>query len=159
MLDVINRMYDHLEWADRRTLASLESAADPGADALAIYGHLLGSEHVWLSRLRRESAVLPVWPALSLADCARVAADNAAGFRALLGDMDAQWLAEQIPYVNSAGNAFRSTRQDILTHVALHGMYHRGQVALLVRRSGNEPVATDFIAFVRGAAAATRAAR
>ena len=46
---------------------------------------------------------------------------------------------------------------DILAHAVLHGSYHRGQVSLLVRDAGAQPQPTDFIAFVRGAPAATRA--
>ena len=38
----------------------------------------------------------------------------------------------------------------------LHGAYHRGQIALLLREGGAEPAPTDYIAFVRGAPAATR---
>jgi uncharacterized damage-inducible protein DinB len=33
--------------------------------------------------------------------------------------------------------------------VALHGSYHRGQIALLMRQGGGAPAATDYIAFVR----------
>jgi uncharacterized damage-inducible protein DinB len=40
--------------------------------------------------------------------------------------------------------------------VALHGSYHRGQIALLVRAGGSTPAPTDYIAFIRGAPAATR---
>ena len=54
----------------------------------------------------------------------------------------------------SAGQAFRSTLEDILLHVALHGAYHRGQLAMLVRDGHGEPAPTDYIAFVRGVAAA-----
>ncbi|MFQ5740386.1 MAG: DinB family protein [Acidobacteriota bacterium] len=35
--------------------------------------------------------------------------------------------------------------------------YHRGKVNLLLRQAGHAPAATDFIAFVRGAPAATEA--
>jgi uncharacterized damage-inducible protein DinB len=45
---------------------------------------------------------------------------------------------------------------DMLLHVALHGAYHRGQIALLVRAGGSTPSPTDYIAFIRGAPAATR---
>jgi uncharacterized damage-inducible protein DinB len=44
----------------------------------------------------------------------------------------------------------------MLVHVALHGQYHRGQVALLLRASGFEPATTDYIAWTRGVPAATR---
>jgi uncharacterized damage-inducible protein DinB len=53
--------------------------------------------------------------------------------------------------VNSAGQAFTSTVEDILLHVCLHGQYHRGQVALLLREAGAAPATTDYIAFARGA--------
>ena len=34
-------------------------------------------------------------------------------------------------------------------HMATHGAYHRGQVALLVRDAGADPLATDFIVYMR----------
>jgi len=40
----------------------------------------------------------------------------------------------------------------------MHGCYHRGQVAMLIRDGGGTPAPTDYIAFVRGAPAATRQA-
>jgi uncharacterized damage-inducible protein DinB len=44
----------------------------------------------------------------------------------------------------------------MLTHVAMHGSYHRGQIAAALRAGGDIPSPTDYIAFVRGAPAATR---
>jgi uncharacterized damage-inducible protein DinB len=44
----------------------------------------------------------------------------------------------------------------MLTHVTLHGAYHRGQIAASIRAGGDTPTATDYIAFIRGAPAATR---
>lgn len=118
---------------------------------------MLGAEHVWLARLRQRPAEAAVWPRLDLDGCDALAAATHAGFEALLAGLDAAALDRAIPYTNSAGVAFRSTPRDILLHVALHGCYHRGQVALELRQNGAEPQPTDYIAFVRGAPAATRA--
>ena len=38
----------------------------------------------------------------------------------------------------------------------MHGSYHRGQVAMLLRQSGAEPLPTDYIVFVRGVPAAAQ---
>ena len=38
---------------------------------------------------------------------------------------------------------------DILTHIATHGGYHRGQVAKAIGRAGGTSVNTDFMQFVR----------
>jgi uncharacterized damage-inducible protein DinB len=153
---VLERLFAHLRWADSRTLAALRAAPAPPAKALEVYSHILGAEHVWLSRLRQEPATAKVWPDGNLEECSALADANHAELAALLATLDGATLDGEVPYTNSAGLAFRSTRLDILIHVALHGCYHRGQVALLVRESGAEPEPTDYIAFVRGAPAATR---
>jgi uncharacterized damage-inducible protein DinB len=44
---------------------------------------------------------------------------------------------------------FQTPIKDLLMHVALHGSYHRGQIAQALRLAGGEPVNTDFITFVR----------
>jgi len=45
-------------------------------------------------------------------------------------------LDRRVPYRNSRGAAFDSRVEDILLHVAMHGSYHRSQVALVVRTAG-----------------------
>ena len=146
-----------MRWADERTLAALRAAAPaPPADALALYAHILGAEHVWLTRLEGRLARVAVWPEFSLDECEAVAKRNHAGFDTLLGGLDDEAVTRTINYTNSAGQSFDSRIDDILLHTALHGMYHRGQVALLLRRQGFVPEPTDYIGFVRGAPAATR---
>jgi len=164
MLETLRRLLGHLRWADERALAALRAAKPLPAQALEIYAHVLGAESVWLARIqahrtpgtRATHPALAVWPMLSLEQCVPHAEDIHADFARLLRDLPAADLATEIPYTNSAGQAFRSRLDDILLHVFLHGSYHRGQVALLIRQGRSEPVPTDFIAFVRGVPAATR---
>ena len=154
--DHFSRLIAHLEWADQRTLTSLRSAANMPPKALETYSHILGSEHVWLSRINGMPPQLAVWPNLTLDDCARVSAENAAELRKLASSLTADALARAITYRNSAGDQFTSSLEDILTHVTMHGSYHRGQVASLIRAAGDTPAPTDYIFFTRGSPAATR---
>jgi uncharacterized damage-inducible protein DinB len=152
----LRRLFDHLEWADDRVLRSLREAPAIPPKALELFTHILGAEHVWLARLRQIPARLAVWPSLDLEQCTTVARENRDGYTSLLDELGADGLGQEIPYTNSAGASFRTPVDDILLHVALHGCYHRGQVAILLRQNGAEPLATDYIAFVRGAPAARR---
>ena len=156
MLDHLRRLFEHIAWADTRALNALRTAPNANGSALALLSHVLGAEEVWLARLEQRTPELAVWPALSLADAERVLGSNAAALRTYVAGLSASDLEREIPYVNSAGQHFRSTIADILLHIALHGSYHRGQVALLVREGGGEPAPTDYIAYVRGTPAATR---
>jgi len=154
----LDRLFAHLTWADRRVLTSLQEATAPPPRALELYAHVLAAEHVWLARLTAKVPVHPVWPDLTLLECAALSARNEALYGEFLRGLDATALARDVAYVNSAGQPFTSKVEDILLHVCLHGTYHRGQVALLLRQAGEPPLPTDFIAFVRGAPAATRGA-
>ncbi|MBI4499897.1 MAG: damage-inducible protein DinB [Gemmatimonadetes bacterium] len=155
MLEVLNRLLAHLCWADGAVLESFRSAL-PSARTLEIYAHILGAEHVWLSRLRQVKPRHVVWPTLDVAQCAVLVGENRDGYRDYLKGLNDSMLGSEVAYVNSAGQPFRSRVDDILLHVALHGSYHRGQVALLVRDAGAKPAPTDYIGFVRGVPAATR---
>ena len=51
--------------------------------------------------------------------------------------------------MNSKGEPYTSSVEDILTHVVFHGAYHRGQIAAKMRESGLEPAYTDYIHAIR----------
>ncbi len=156
-LHAIRRLFAHMRWADDRALQSLREA--PGRHvqrATELYGHILGAEQVWLARLRQAPPTVAVWPKLTVEECATLATETHHDWDAYLAGVSEAGLAAELAYVNSAGQAFRSTVEDVLLHVALHGAYHRGQVALTVRDGGGTPSPTDFIALARGAPAATR---
>ncbi len=153
----LERLFEHMSWADRAAAEAL-GAAPAAAEALELYAHVLGAELVWLARLEASAPAAAVWPRASLSECAALASRATEGYRTYLSALAARDLDRRVAYRNSAGQAFESRVEDILWHVALHGTYHRGQIALLLRQAGERPAATDYIAFVRGAPAATRQA-
>ena len=150
------RLFAHLAWADTRVLEGLRSAQSVLKSIMDLYSHILGSEHVWLSRINGRTPVHAVWPTLTLDECANLSAENIREYEKVLSATDTAGFARMITYRNSAGDQFTSSLEDIVTHVAMHGSYHRGQVAAWMRQSGETPTSTDYIAFARGAPAATR---
>ena len=153
----LDTLYRHLAWADHRVVESLGRAAVPDPSALELFAHVLGAEHVWLARIHARAPEVPVWPVLDLAGCAALACENADGYAALLRALEPGAEQRVVSYRNSRGDPYATTVEEILLHVAMHGSYHRGQIALLMRAGGAVPAASDFIAFVRGAPAAVRA--
>lgn len=152
----LSRLFDHLRWADAGVQASLTDAVNPPPHTLDLFAHVVAAEHVWLSRIGQVKPEVEVWPKLSLAQCLELATRNADEFSALVESLDDIGLDSGVTYRNSAGLEFTSSVRDILLHVALHGAYHRGQIAAAVRAGGDAPASTDYIAFVRGTPAARR---
>lgn len=153
---MIRRMVAHLEWADARALMALRAAKAPSDEVMELFAHVLGAEHAWIMRIRGVKPEVAVWPELELDAAEALAAANAAALSGLVASMDPVALDRMVSYRTSMGDAFSSSVADILIHVCLHGAYHRGQVALLLRKEDEEPNPTDFIAFTRGAPAAVR---
>lgn len=148
LLDHVRRLFEHMYWADDLVLGRLRGAPEPAA--VRLFAHVLGAERVWLTRLRGEdSRSLQVWPTLEVTACEQLAGSNREEFEEYLATLSPEALPQPFEYTNQQGDSFRSPRIDILTHVATHGTYHRGQIAQTLRATGHEPVNTDFIVWAR----------
>jgi uncharacterized damage-inducible protein DinB len=142
-------MFRSVAWADGRVVAALRECPAAQAEGLPLLAHLLAAEHVWLARLQGRQPRLPVWPQLTLDECDALVAENAAGYAAYLDGADDARSQAAIEYRNSLGEAFVTPAIDILTQVALHGAYHRGQIAKILGQAGVPAVGTDYITFIR----------
>jgi uncharacterized damage-inducible protein DinB len=151
-MDVIaslTRQFAYNAWANRQTLESLRAARSVPPRAAEVMAHLLAAEWVWLRRLGQSGPELAVWPALPLEECGRHLRDLSQVWRSYLGGLKPDDLGREVAYTNSKGERWANTVSDILAHLALHGPYHRGQIALLLGRAGEKPAHTDFIECVR----------
>jgi uncharacterized damage-inducible protein DinB len=156
---MLAKLFDHLTWADAQARNAIQQMPDAHADAArarTIYAHIAAAEHGWLARLEGRAAEHAVWPVMSIAAASALATETAARLRTLAASLDADELSREVTYRTSAGQEFTNTAADILAHVALHGSYHRGQLAMLVRQSGGQPVNTDYITFIRSVVAPPR---
>jgi uncharacterized damage-inducible protein DinB len=149
MKDLLVPLFGHMRWADGLVAAALQRDAVTDSDALRLFAHVLGTEHLWYARIHGHTPRLAVWPSLTASECVDLARENADAFDALLAGLDEDALQRVVHYRNSAGREFDNTVGDILTHVAMHGSYHRGQIAREMRRAGREPVYTDYIGYAR----------
>lgn len=148
-LPLLKSMYAHMAWANARVLEALRAAPGDDPQALERYAHILAAEHIWLSRIEGRVPRLAVFPELTLEQCATLSAENSEGYMRLLEREQGDSIERTQTYTNSAGASFTGRVVDILTQVALHGSYHRGQVAMMMRRSGGNPVSTDYILYAR----------
>ncbi len=161
MRSSLTRIWDHLAWSaarlDRRLAdAASEEVGLPGQEAheeaLRLLAHLVYAERIWLDRIAAGTSDHPVWPdpdhPPSLEAIRALQEGTLAEGRALLREAETD-LAQTVRYQNSSGTAFEAELGDLLLHVGLHGAYHRGQVARLLRQGGLEPVNTDYITWVR----------
>lgn len=147
MNDTLLRLVGHMRWADAQFADAL--AHDPPAEAVRLFAHVASVEHLWYARIRGEPQQHAVWPTLDVSQARDLAAEHADLFEQLVTISDDDALARVVAYRNSAGRDYRSPVGEIVTHVAMHGSYHRGQIARSLRQAGHQPPYTDYIQFSR----------
>lgn len=142
------RLFRYDRWANHEVAQAL-SRADAPAKSLGWMAHIVAAEALWLARIQKRPAPLPVWPKIESPELLKKVHDVHGDWHDFLEPLDDAALASTCDYTNSKGERFTSSVVDILMHVVMHSAYHRGQIAADMRASGIEPVYTDFIHAVR----------
>ncbi len=155
MKETLQRLFAHMKWADEQVYARCHAAHGEVevahlTEALRLYAHIVAAERLWYLRLLKEDwTVQKVWPTMSLDACAKLGKENASAFSTYLDGLTETDFATLIPYVTSRGDSFKTAVGDILIHVATHGVHHRGQFAMTLRRVGIEPPVLDYTHWAR----------
>ncbi|RSK46586.1 DinB family protein [Hymenobacter perfusus] len=140
-------------WANATLLRHLDGLVAGGATlpagALRIFSHVLNAQAIWLGRLTGTPSPVKVWQEHDLAGLHHWHEQTSERFHQYGLAADEAELNRLITYTNSIGEAYTSQVSDILTHVPVHGNYHRAQVAKELRAAGLEPINTDFITYCR----------
>jgi len=137
------RLFAYDNWANREEVRTLRALANPPAAAIKVLAHIIGTEWLFLGRLRRDPKPAVVWPDLALDQISEQVDRLCVEWKQKFDRNDV------VEYVNSKGERWSNRAEDILMHVIIHGGYHRGQIATLVRQSGETPAYTDYIHCVR----------
>ncbi|EFM12178.1 DinB family protein [Paenibacillus curdlanolyticus YK9] len=150
-MKTIKRMLEHQIWANRELLSAIQRCDGQAQEALNLFRHYVIAEQAWIMRLNGESSThLRLWTDdADLASLEEAVASNEQRYGDYMERLTEESLDDMITYVNQSGVAFQTSIRDILTHVALHGQYHRGQINRVLRESSVQPEAVDFILFSR----------
>jgi uncharacterized damage-inducible protein DinB len=141
VMEALRAVPEHL----RRT-PQVQKAAD-------MFAHIIGARWFWLFRLGQvgEPAAGFFPQAGTLDDLQQRADEMHAVWREYLASLSDDDIAGAIEYEATEGGRFRTSMEDVLTQLYGHSLYHRGQIAMLLRQAGAEPPETDFIFWAREA--------
>ena len=164
--DDIDLLYEYDRWANNRVLQSATALGaeqftrDLGGAFCSVRDtlvHIIGGEWIWLAYWRESSR------SSSLVADLRTRRDALFHPHAFpnIAAVQLKWAEvekEQVEFMNHITSEslekmlpFRTTQirlAHLMQHLANHSTYHRGQVALMMRQLGAEPLATDFHVFL-----------
>ncbi|WP_137154571.1 DinB family protein [Rhizobium sp. FKL33] len=129
--DLIHKLAELEEKAPAAYLDALRLASHSHVVARIFSGHLAGAQHGYVND--------NVDPLPSLEALRAQMAANDAWYNNYVANVSEQDLAEPIRFTFTDGDRGCMTRQEMLTHVALHGGYHRGEIGQILRRADIVP--------------------
>ncbi len=144
-----NRFFDALESLPEQTLMKDTQASHKSMQGTLM--HLVGAEKIWLSRWigKPETQGLSQADAPTLRALKEIWEDVSSRIARFIARLDAAKLQSSFEYANLKGTIYTNTLEQTLQHVVNHSSYHRGQLAVLMRQLGLQPVNTDLIQFYR----------
>lgn len=161
--DEYRRWFEYERDSHAKVLSSLNAV--PGGrrgapefrKAASLLAHIIQARRLWLYRMgvARESPTLEeMFPEnVGLSDLQARLETMQGAWSAYLAGLDDAAIASAFDYKSFEGQPFRNTIADILTQLYGHSLYHRGQIAMLLRTMGAEPATTDFLFWSREALA------
>lgn len=147
-LDHLKTLFRFNDWANRRVIAVLKRHDCPAA--VRVMSHVLTAEKEYFERLfGKDSTGFDFWPESGPDALSSLAMENAENYERLLSRFDDEGLGQRADYRTSEGEAVTNSFRDMLSHVILHSMNHRGQALTLLRQEGIEPPVVDYIIYRR----------
>jgi uncharacterized damage-inducible protein DinB len=144
----LERLFAYDGWANGESLNAVRDAGAPAA-AVRLMAHVAAAEELWKGRLHSDPAPVVVWPASSVDEIAAQLDRLGRLWPTFVAGLEVAELVRSVAYVNSKGEAWSTSVEDILLHVVLHSAYHRGQVAYVLRAGGASPPYTDYVHCIR----------
>jgi len=157
MTERYRRWFEYEKDAHLKVLASLDRVPEPGKSdaafqkAVDLFAHIVAARMMWLHRfgatVETPKEMFPKGVGLNELQSRVDRMHNAwSNYLAGLEDCDLERVFE---YNAFEGPLYRSVVEDILTQLFGHSLYHRGQIAALVRSLDGEPAVTDFVFWTR----------
>ena len=157
--DRFRRLFEYEKDAHAKVIASLVAvSADKRSSpmfqkALDLFAHICAARRMWLYRFGATSeAITDLFPqGVALDSLTSLAEAMHAVWSDYLASLDDAEAARVFEYSSLDGGRFRNSVEDILTQLFGHSLYHRGQIAMLLRSIEAEPAVTDFVYWSREA--------
>lgn len=156
--EMYRRWFEYERDSHAKVLRSLEAvpeelrASEKFQKAVDLMAHIVAARRMWLWRFGalKADASPELFPQKnSLKELPALLDEMEAGWNDFLENLTEEELKRTFEYKSYEGPKFRNTIEDILTQLFGHSLYHRGQIAQLLRSIGAEPAVTDFVFWTR----------
>ena len=162
MHDTLQRLFRYKAWANDELLTELAKLGGQSPIiglAIRALSHSYIVDRIFAAHLKRQahaytSANLPELPTLE--DLSADIRKSARAYIDYMSALDSDALAERIDFAFTDGTPGRMSREEMLMHVIIHGIGHRGQVSAVMLLNSTPPAKDGFTTYLHEAEASAR---
>ena len=148
MKEYFLKLYQYNTWSNDRVLGCLQRQQVTDEKILSIMGHVVAAQFLWLHRIKAlPPPDVKLWGQYSLAQLGTLSIEAGKQWLEFVEKTDN--FNRELTYTNYVGEPYVNNVEMIMIHLVNHSSYHRGQIAMLLRQKGFEPINTDFITYDR----------
>ena len=142
------KLYQYNLWCNERVLSALKKQSVNDEKILSVLGHIVAAQYLWLHRIQGLPAPdVKLWGNYSLEQLDKMAQEIGGRWVAFIESTED--FNRELTYKNYTNDPYINNVEQIMIHLVNHSSYHRGQIAMLLRQKGFEPVNTDYITYDR----------
>lgn len=149
MKEYFIKLFRYNEWANNQVLEAFLQPMDNQEEVTRLFSHIISVQKLWLDRILNNKIIFEFWNNYSLEGCIKISKESSSEWLKYLETLSEDGFSEKISYVNSKGEHYQNTIEDILAHVINHSTYHRAQIAMLLRKAEAVPPVTDYVFYRR----------
>jgi uncharacterized damage-inducible protein DinB len=156
---LLRTLFRYQAWANREVLDKMEGL-DPGLHgkerhtAMRLINHIYVVNQIFAAHLTGAGHNFPADNTPETPELAELRAGLEASDRWFLDYLETvspELLSEAVPFVFTDGDRGCMSREEMLTHVAIHGGYHRGEVGRIMAQLSVSPPWDTFAVYLHGA--------
>jgi uncharacterized damage-inducible protein DinB len=156
-LELITHLYEYNQWATTQLLNTCDGLSEDqlgkerGASFASIrrsFAHIAAAEINWLQRWMVGQNQTPTVELQKMPDMDTVRASflsSHLGLREFIAGLTEGRLDAPLTFRDSSGTEQTRPLWQLMMHVANHGTYHRGEIAMMLTGLGHSPGDIDFI--------------
>jgi uncharacterized damage-inducible protein DinB len=148
MKEYFLKLYQYNAWSNLRVLNCIQRQNVNDEKILSVMGHVVAAQFLWLHRIKAlPPPDVKLWGSYTLPQL--IALSEQAGKQWLDFVQSNDNFNRELTYTNYVGDPYVNNVETIMIHLVNHSSYHRGQIAMLLRQKGFEPINTDLITYDR----------
>ncbi|MBU1096804.1 MAG: damage-inducible protein DinB [Ignavibacteriae bacterium HGW-Ignavibacteriae-2] len=143
-------LFQYNDWANEQLIEHIRFLEQPPERCLRLISHILSAQDMWMERIAgTHDWNIQIWDLYTIQECSLLSVQSSQQWFKLIRKLKDKDYDKLIVYKNLNGNACETPIRQIITHVAQHSTYHRGQINLLLKQNNIPPVELDYIYYSR----------